>query len=61
MLPIILKGSKVHMKKATSSLCSFIVTMVVVIFLAGPVSVWVLGLQFGGRTLETIIIDFINK
>ena len=49
------------LKKATSSLCSFIVTMVVVIFLAGPVSVWVLGLQFGGRTLETIIIDFINN
>ncbi len=49
------------LKKATSSLFTFLITMVVVIFLAGPVSSWVLSWQFGGRSLETIMNDAISS
>ena len=48
-------------KKATSSLCSFIITMVVVIFLSAPISQWVLSWNFGGKSLELQIIDAINS
>lgn len=46
-------------KKATSSLCTFIITMVVVLFLAGPVTYWVLSWNFGGKSLEMQITDAI--
>lgn len=46
-------------KKASKSLVSFIATMIVVIFLASPVTNWVLGWQFSGKTVQMHITDFI--
>lgn len=48
-------------KKATSSLCSFLVALVVILFLAGPVSRWVLNLVISGETIETKISDGVQS
>ena len=48
-------------KKATSSLCSFIITMVVVLFLDAPISRWVLSWNFSGKSVEMHILDAINS
>lgn len=48
-------------KKATSSLISFIVATVVIIFLAVPVSNWVLGIHIGEFTIQETIANAITS
>lgn len=47
------------LKKATSSLISFLATTIVVLFLAVPVSTWVLGIRIGELTIQQHISDLI--
>ena len=49
------------LKKATSSLISFVVAMIVVLFLAYPVSNWVLQLPINGTTLHGTIAGAISS
>lgn len=48
------------LKKATSSLCTFIIAMVVILFLTGPISYWVLNMNIKGKSLEKIISDAVT-
>lgn len=49
------------LKKATSSLFGFIITIVVVIFLTIPVTTWVLTLNFGGKSINTYLTEAVNS
>lgn len=49
------------LKKESKSLISFILSMIVVIFLASPVTNWVLGWQFSGKTVQMHIMDLMSS